>query len=442
MANSVWDVASNICRLVVGIVILVGGLSHVFAGESLEDISEAYKRHRSQIESLLVAYSVAGESLVDDVNSRNGEPLGDKGSRKFSKEVVEVTQGKKLYQRSVFLEMPNMQKAYAALRADRPDLFKKNASGALGRYSGEMPLNRALIPYIPKAPRENSELVRIFDGEVIREKLPQRSGPSAIQYTVKAAETANFRWIGVFYLDDVFLGVDDPGMPPAGIVGSRFKIPEMFSAATFTVAQDEEVIDGHRCVRVESMGYQRLYLDPALGFAVRRCDAWFEGELTYTAEYSDFIELLSELWLPRRITRYRLGTGKTPAHRKGARLVKREYTIKELEVNKSRHADYFILTPPAGAVVVDKRVRPLKEAPNVKPAANGAKRVIAYVQPADAKDVERAIEEARVADSMGLQMSQMKQATSGRWKLVIAAVNIVLLLVAVHVIRRRRKGEL
>lgn len=107
---------------------------------------------------------------------------------------------------------------------------------------------------------------------------------------------------GKRYLELLPKSSDDARLAPL----RRQYFPSAIQApdSKYVIKNAEEMIDGQKCVVLEAPGYDRAWLDPAIGFAVRKRQVYFgPGQpLEYDVHNEDFRQVKSGVWLPWRQT--------------------------------------------------------------------------------------------------------------------------------------------
>ncbi len=128
----------------------------------------------------------------------------------------------------------------------------------------------------------------------------------------------------------------------------------------YSLEDHMEPVDGRPCYVVQHPGVDRLWLDPAVGFAIRRREFYDEGGMTVLRrsatdfqEY-DVIDPAGQrraIWLPTRLAvEYRSdetpGDGSVP-------MAKEDFRVEKLSLNDVQDSD-FLFTPPPGTLVYDR----------------------------------------------------------------------------------------
>jgi hypothetical protein len=134
-------------------------------------------------------------------------------------------------------------------------------------------------------------------------------------------------------------------------------LPEALDPAKYRVAPGVEVVDGVRCRRVERPGRDRIWVDPARGFAVLR-RVWEtpakadRAGSRFVFELTDLREVAPGLWLPWVVqsTRYDWAQGQESAP---TMVVTNQMLVGELVVNRTR-SDELAAEPLPGTMTIDE----------------------------------------------------------------------------------------
>lgn len=201
-------------------------------------------------------------------------------------------------------------------------------------------------------------------------------------------------------LEDVLLTFDLPGLPKESAVRRGDLLPDLVGGGAFRVADRPEEVEGNQCVVLESAN-QRISLDPALGFAVRKRLWLHDGAVATEFVARDFERLADHLWFPRSAWETLFASKSQAGGRfAGKPYVRTEMTVSRVELNRPEHLSSLSVTVPAGSLVMDETIAPVDEQgravaardePDVIPTVN-------YVTPADRADLDRVIQEARVSE--------------------------------------------
>lgn len=114
--------------------------------------------------------------------------------------------------------------------------------------------------------------------------------------------------------------------------------------------EKSEVIAGSPCIVVELEGFDRVCLDPQLGWAIRRRTRWNSPDepiLLHRFENEDFREIEPGLWAPYHI---HVETGCSGAHI----CYETTVVVRDLRLNRVEDADFRVKLR-SGAVVADEQ---------------------------------------------------------------------------------------
>jgi hypothetical protein len=268
-----------------------------------------------------------------------------------------------------------------------------------------------------------------FDGEAIYNGNPNPDQPvitiDKIERT--ASIMANVAMTRQDYLREA--GYILPDFPPElrdkqpprsallGLIGGGAKV----------IRVGQEPIDGAPMATVElQSGDQqiRFYLDPAMNYAIRRREARLKsGELAQLSNCTEFTRLArSGLWLPKRIEVTWNWRPEAPTLVK-PRLLTETYKVSELSDDPIPESEFVLKYEKPGSLIADSRLGGAEKAPGGR---------ISYQQPAEPSDLEDVI-----ASASG------KYTPRSRWsslRLVLLANGALLVVVALVVLRKRRRG--
>jgi hypothetical protein len=120
--------------------------------------------------------------------------------------------------------------------------------------------------------------------------------------------------------------------------------------------------NGHLCVVVEVPGDVAYWLDPELGFAVRRWEKFDPASkmTTWAVSHRQFAEVEPGLWLPRLTWRDLYGSARIPEPYRGKPLVRQIFTVQRHFANNLPDAFFIPLVEP-GCHVHDFTRVPYKE---------------------------------------------------------------------------------
>src|SRR5262249_22669872 len=132
----------------------------------------------------------------------------------------------------------------------------------------------------------------------------------------------------------------------------------------YRVHPRQEQVAGAWCHVVEFPGVDKLWVDPAIGFAVRRREGSAGNPPALVARYelSDYRETAPGVWLPWKLRRvnYKI----RPPSTQGDPLPEADSvaTVARVEVNQV-DSDLFRFTPPPGTLVQDRDAGEMSQIP-------------------------------------------------------------------------------
>lgn len=422
-----WASGISAFRVILIILTAYGSSGRAFAEQrvpTLEDIIEAYQKHHQALHSLKIQYEDKYTPLV---------PLEDLIRVGFlasgqSEETI-CLKGNKFYCRSLTKRLP--------LDAVLKDLRQKDPAIISSGDAMEKLPPGDFLRRLKQKPLENSETVLVYDGTALHERLPNTLGDLGVDravYSVRKTPPRQTSYLPPSYLNWVCYGPEDPSGND-----KRNHIPRMFAADTFSVNPNRNKIEGVECVVLESKE-QKLWLDPALGFAVRRRDLFRQEKLALQVHCRDFIEVLPGVWLPRQVTRYVIGVSairNLPVAYLGKKIAQIQEQVSSIEANKESHDSFFILKPKAGSFVLDRTLPPLDS--TGKPMEGKEGRRIRYIQPADSADLQQVVEEAQKVAGASIEREQSKQRMRYLGIGVISGLIVVLATLALRRVWRARR---
>lgn len=217
-----------------------------------------------------------------------------------------------------------------------------------------------------------------FDGRTLRRKTPESN--LAIVMTPDRARLDS-QYFSQEYLGCLKMTLPNVLDPADDRKGQRF--PDAFAVREYQVQPRTEEVDGHRCVVVSCPGRETLWLDPEMNYSLRRSTSNYLQTDVLGTRYTntDFQEIESGVWLPRRCRHEMCGPPQAPAKFRGKPLIAYTYDIQELSINNVPDS-LFTLTIDPGMTVVDSTV------PGV-----GSKSAY-YIMPADPSKLDETISES------------------------------------------------
>jgi hypothetical protein len=281
------------------------------APPTLEDITEAYRRHYQAVKTLKVVYERAGSPLIDK------EVLNKHGIRQQRPSIrTIVTAENKLYYHSAYT-----------------------------------------LPATESRGEKKREKVQWYDGSRLIVKIA--STPRIRAYSIRDTRYEREYWSSSGrYHEHVLFATLMPGLPNDNERAKRHRIPELFSGAAFSVSDSPEKVNGVDCVVVEATGHDKLWLDPDRGFALRRRELWREDTLWNVTECDDLAEVAPGVWMPKTVIITSFGLPEPfelPAEYEGKPYWRTTLRVKAIEANDPEHVEAVTFDPAPGARVTDER---------------------------------------------------------------------------------------
>lgn len=166
-----------------------------------------------------------------------------------------------------------------------------------------------------------------------------------------------------YYADALFYPIgrariEDPDKRPPWppyYKGPDYWLPSGFerNPDRYRVLPQRETTDGADCVVLDWAGRDRIWLDPALGYAIRKREfQWPSGTMRDRLVSRDFQHMAENLWLPREIVHEQFCTADDPPAMKNLVSGIRTIRVSEMRVEAAPEST-FIVEVPEGAVVND-----------------------------------------------------------------------------------------
>jgi hypothetical protein len=147
-----------------------------------------------------------------------------------------------------------------------------------------------------------------------------------------------------------------------------------------------EWVEGVRCVVVKNPDREKIWLDPKLGYALRKRDILDpeSKRLRWRWLSRGFVEVETGVWLPKECWQEVCGPSAAPAPYAGKPLLRYVYTVTKLNINNVPDSLFEMRIEP-GLTVLDATILPPKD---------GQNQVISYIMPADQKQLDHTIQDA------------------------------------------------
>jgi hypothetical protein len=341
-----------------------------------EPFVEALKQQWERVESLKVGYQLKTEALDQPEILRRYLGMAYLPEEK----VVFAFKGNKRYYRVVY------DRDFPPLAPETEPDFDVIPGGKVLRQREQE--NAALLKQLKKKQTRESldsqALIRppnlevAFDGNTLNRKSPVKV--ASIERSTTLEEDA--RWLQQYYMMHIFHTLPDSVNPANDRRSGR--LSEVPLDDKFSVQRNLEEADGSSCVVLT--GPQKVWLDPKLGFALRKRETVLiePKVLSERTILRDFVELLPGFWLPKTIWWERCGPPQAPAQYRGKPLVRYVYSVNSLSVNDVPDSLFRLEFEP-GWTVQDSTLLPPKD---------GKRQVVEYTMPADRSQLDRTIKAA------------------------------------------------
>jgi hypothetical protein len=426
----------GLCALMTGAVTDAVGADGPMVHPQLEAISAAYAKKQEIISSLLAKYTETSTPLA------SMEVLYARLHRHYlgEKRITVALMGRSLYLDEE-VTMKDLGRAFDELRKAQPALF----ATATGDFQ-KLVSYTTILPFLEAVPVEVMHTTQVYDGEhnILTEQSPfaLRDNNKQRPVVIKKQCTPKDRpYLRRSYFDWVGMGVADPGFAPTSEKSGRHRVVELLARGSLVLSK-QSVSDQPNCVALEAQGIQRLVLDPALAFAIRSRHITSGEIVDVDVACDDFLQVAQSIWLPRRINLVFTGSSTSAEELRGKPLYSSVVQVSILEINKEEHAKLLAFAPEAGSEVMDTTIKPVDRYGNIVPFAPtkpGVTPTVSYLQPANEKDLDRAIEEGRrKAGGQDDQGTLSSARQSGRLFVLIINGVLVLILAAWLSYRRLR----
>ena len=191
-------------------------------------------------------------------------------------------------------------------------------------------------------------------------------------------------------------------------------LPQFMADKMFELRPDLVDVDGHACL-VLGTSSEQLMLDPEADFTVRK-RMWTQTTGTLQElMFEDLEEVLPDLWLPRKVIDRRYGFEQLANGRHHwIPIFEDHLEITRIEVNEPEHLSRFSLEVPAGAVVIDHTLLPLREDfegddRNLMWPREIKLPPTTYIRPADPEELESVILAARLEEGARITSQRAQQ---------------------------------
>lgn len=231
----------------------------------------------------------------------------------------------------------------------------------------------------PEAISQPPEVESAFNGDVLRRKM---SGMDSI-IVDSASHPTDRGWIQQDYLHcldmvqpDVFNAASDRAEHNLALALSKFE---------YRLEPGREPVEDASCLVLTREGHEKVWLDPAAGYALRRREVLDPASglprMRFTTH--DLREVEPGLWIPYLCHWERFGPSWAPAEQRGKPLFRYVLSVKALNVNNVPDSLFELAFAP-GSPVVDR----------THVGEDGKRDPVAFNMPADPKRIDEAIQTA------------------------------------------------
>ncbi len=249
------------------------------------DIAREYAHKSQKIQNLLVNYNEAISPIMSI------ESLFRIGMFDFPESAVTVCKaGQKEYLRSLTKrrqldQLLKQMKHIDPSIADFKDMLTKASA-------------KEFLRVVAQQPFVTAETIYVFDGESLRQKTPSSLATSGTKHPVynvlPLSSDRRGHPIGRTYME--FIGF---GIKADSDFTDDFSIA--FAQSDVIVLAGSDLVEGSKCVVVKCPGKQEVWLDINKGFAVRKRDLYSSAGLYLTVDYSDHVEIVPNVWIPKSV---------------------------------------------------------------------------------------------------------------------------------------------
>jgi hypothetical protein len=268
-----------------------------------------------------------------------------------------------------------------------------------------------------------AKIMAAFDGKVFRTSM----GTDHVEVWTPENIGTDSGWIHQEYLRNI--GRVLPDVANTGDTRVKDRFPDAFLGVVgFQVKAALEEVEDSRCVVVARGNEEKLWLDPAVNYGIRRHELYDpeSGLAKDIFRNRDFVEFAPGVWLPKGCVWERCAPAGAPANLRGKPLARYTFTVSKIGIN-SVPDDLFTLKIAPGTMVMDTSVLPPKE---------GRIQSVTYPMPADTSQLDTTIQQA-------LQQRQQFE-SKNFWQTVLIWGNAGLFLLigagVVYFRLRRRKA--
>jgi hypothetical protein len=397
------------------------------APPSLEEIARVMDDQWAKVQSLYVDFELSGKPTGDVANIRRYLLL----DFLVTQRKTNAFKGQMRYYRSVgpaTVERiaPDVEHDWDVIPGGKQIKAEQDRRLA----ENEKRFGKEVMEKVKKAAAEQkvatiaAELVGAFDGKVYR----VTGTKDQIQIWTPENIGTDGGWIHQEYLRNIGRMLPDTANPKETRVAQRF--PDALRAKQgFQVEATMEEVDGNSCAVVARGNEEKLWLDPAVNYGIRRQELYDpeSGLATNIYHNQDFAEVIPGVWLPKECSWERCAPPGAPPALRGKPLVRFQFAVSRIGVNNVPD-DLFSLKIAPGTLVMDTTLLPPKE---------GHEQLVTYPMPADetklAETIRRAVEEKQQYESKNFWQKVLIWGNAGAVVLIGGAL--------VYLRLRRRKAR-
>lgn len=228
-------------------------------------------------------------------------------------------------------------------------------------YKGEKRLASTIPSPNGRATAGGAEIVA-FDGESVRSLVPAATRLDIPMGLIQGpSEKAGYLDTDAYAATlPIYLSDNERSR----VVKADYFMPDALDAAdqTWTVSPTLEIVDGAECHVLQSLQRQSIWIDPSIGFAMRRREMHYglkdkpmgSWPLHRRLSFRDFEKTSDSLWLPKAVDIVIYARPDAPKERWNSPGWSSSLRVKELMVNDRVADDVFHLAFPSRTNVFDK----------------------------------------------------------------------------------------
>lgn len=296
---------------------------------------------------------------------------------------------------------------------------------------GDQRYHKVVSRFEKVTPGLTTNRTMVFDGKALKELRPAAAAPgkpklgAQDQILVRVVRKDDLCYFPNRYPWAVGIGLSDPGEKQPGSITRVHDLPTLLRTGGFAVTQKDAVVDGAACLLAESPGVQKIWLDPALHYAVRRREVYQNGVTESVITCRQFKQVPdSETWLPASVSWTTYEGGKVAQQL--------DLTLRRAEVNKPSHDALFQIDAKPGSLVIDETLA--SDGSKVSREAGTRTPSVSYTQPANPADLDAVVAKAKETHDAGRRSTRWQVLY---WGLGFAALATVVGLGGRWWLRRR-----